>query len=106
MARQPWLGQLRNARSTAEQVAVLKVIKNDVVGHSIKKELVVNLAVLDPIVRLTFSKNSSRQDRKSHDHSFASRPLVEDEIVRLQGLQIIASIALGNYLRLIFRLCS
>ncbi|CZR53857.1 related to armadillo repeat protein [Phialocephala subalpina] len=96
MARQPWVAQIRNARNSAEQIAALRVLKNEIVGHPLKKELAVHLGVLDPVIRLTFSKTSSRQDGKGHDHSFASKALSEDEIVRLQGLQVLASIALGG----------
>jgi hypothetical protein len=100
MARLPWVTQIRNSRNTAEQIEVLRALKNEIVGHPPQKELVVTLGVLEPIIRLTFNKNGSRQDGKSHDHSFASRPLGEEEMVRLQCLQVIASIALGKYLSL------
>ena len=96
MARQPWLAQIRSSRNAAEQVVALRAIKNEIVGHPLKKELVIALGVLDPIVRLVFNKDISRQDGKSHDHSFAARALNEEEIVRLQGLQVVASIALGE----------
>lgn len=56
------------------------------------------MGVLDPVVRLTSNKTANRNDGKSHDHTFAARPLAEEEIVRLQGLQVIASIALGRTL--------
>ncbi len=96
MARQPWVAQIRNARNPAEQIAALRALKNDIVGHPLKKELAVHLGVLDPVIRLTFSKINSRQDGKGHDHSFASRTLSEEEMVRLQGLQVLASIAQGK----------
>jgi hypothetical protein len=100
MARLPWVAQIRNSRNTAEQVEVLRALKNEIVGHPPQKELVVTLGVLEPIIRLTFNKNSTRLDGKSHDYSFATRPLSEEEMVRLQCLQVIASIALGSYFRL------
>lgn len=96
MARQPWVAQIRNARSPAEQIAALRALKNEIVGHPLKKELAVQLGVLDPVIRLTFSKSSNRQDGKGHDHTFATRALNEEEVVRLQGLQVLASIALGS----------
>jgi hypothetical protein len=96
MARPPWVAQIRNSRNNAEQIEVLRALKNEIVGHPPQKELVVTLGVLEPIIRLTFNKNGIRQDGKSHDHSFASRPLSEEEMVRLQCLQVIASIALGE----------
>jgi hypothetical protein len=98
MARLPWVAQIRNSRNAAEQTNVLRALKNEIVGHPPQKELVVTSGVLEPIIRLTFNKNGTRQDGKVHDHSFASRPLSEEELVRLQCLQVIASIALGQYL--------
>lgn len=96
MARQLWTLQLRSARDITEQIAALRAIKNEVVGHPLKKEIAVTQGILEPVVRLTTSKLGNRQDDKAHDHSFASRPLVDEETVRLQGLHIIASIALGK----------
>jgi hypothetical protein len=95
MAR-PWISQIRNARSSKEQIAALRALKNELIGHPLKKEAVVASGVLDPVVRLSSNRAVSRQDGKSHDHSFASRPLTEEELVRLQGLHVIASIALGK----------
>ena len=96
MARQPWVAQIRNARTPAEQTAALRALKNDIIGHPLRKESAVALGVLDPIVRVTSNRASIRNDGKAHDHSFAAKPLNEEETVRLQGLQIIASIALGQ----------
>ena len=94
MARQPWVTQIRNARSSAEQIAILRALKNELIGHPLKKEAIVAQGALDPIVRLSF--NTKRYDGKSHDHSFAARPLNEEETTRLQGLQVISSVALGE----------
>lgn len=94
--KQPWVSQIRNTRNSAEQISVLKALKNEVVGHPLRKEAVVTQGVLDPVVRLVFNKSGSIQNGKAHDHSFAARALSEEDIVRLQGLQIIASIALGE----------
>lgn len=96
MARQPWIAQLRNARNSAEQIVILRALKNELIGHHLKKETVVAQGILDPIVRLSFNNKSSRNDGKSHDHSFAARPLNEEEMVRLQCLHVISSIALGE----------
>jgi hypothetical protein len=73
----------------------LRAIKNEVIGHPLKKEMFVALGVLEPIVRVISNRSSSRQDGKSHDYSFVSRPLGEEETARLQGLHVLASIALG-----------
>jgi len=91
-----WASQIRNARSTSEQISVLKALKNHLIGHPLKKELAVASGVLDPVVRLVYNRPASRNGSKSHDHSFASKPLGEEESVRLQGLYVIASISTGN----------
>lgn len=76
----------------------LRGLKNDLVGHPLKKEMAVALGALDPIVHLTSNKQMSRNESKAHDRAFPHRQLAEGEMVRLQGLQVIASIALGRYL--------
>ena len=96
MSRLPWVAQIRNARNSSEQIAILRALKNELIGHPLKKETVVAQGILDPIVRLSFNTRSSRNDGKSHDHTFAARPLNEEETVRLQGLHVISSVALGE----------
>lgn len=77
-------------------MVALRRLKNDLVGHPLKKEMAVGLGVLDPIVHLSTNRQTSRTESKTHDHTFAHRPLAEWEMVRLQGLQVLASIALGR----------
>lgn len=96
MARQPWLAQLQSSRCSSEQIVALRALKNEIVGHPPKKAVVVNMGILEPVVRMSSSKSASREDGKSHDHSFASIPLSEEQMVRLQALQVIASIAWGQ----------
>ncbi|CAG8959938.1 hypothetical protein HYFRA_00012655 [Hymenoscyphus fraxineus] len=100
MARIPWSTQIRNARNTAEQVSLLRTLKNEFVGHPLKKEAAVAAGVLEPVVRLTFNKTGSRSNGKSHDQTSTptsiSQPLSEEEAVRFQGLQVLASLALGG----------
>lgn len=100
MARHPWVTQLRNARDITEQLAALRVIKNDIVGHPLKKEIAVAQGLLEPVIRLA-TKQSNRQDGKAHNHTFAVRPLAEEEAVRLQALHILASIAQGMFDKLL-----
>lgn len=77
-------------------MSALRALKNEFVGHPLKKEAAVAAGVLEPVVRLTLNKAGNKSDGKAHDHSFASRPLSEGEGVRLQGLQVLASLALGE----------
>jgi len=91
----PWDARIRNARTTPDQIDALRALKNEIIGHPLKKKVLVAQGVLDPLVRLCYNRTTNRQDGKSHDHTFASRPLAEEEVVRLQGLQAVASFALG-----------
>lgn len=96
MARQSWVAQIRNAKTSAEQISTLRALKNEIVGHPLKKESAVSQGVLEPVVRITYNKSAGKQDGKAHDHSFAARPMQEEELLRLQGLQVLASMALGS----------
>ncbi|PQE03177.1 armadillo repeat protein [Rutstroemia sp. NJR-2017a BBW] len=97
LASQRWPVLIRNARNPAEQTDALRALKNEIVGHALKKEMVVTMGLVEPVVRMSFNKSTSKQDSKAHDHTFASRPLSEEEMVRLQGLQVLGSIALGSW---------
>ena len=96
MSRLSWVAQIRNARNSAEQITILRALKNELIGHPLKKDTVARQGILDPIVRLSFNTRSNKNDGKSHDHSFVTRSLNEEETVRIQGLHVISSIALGG----------
>jgi hypothetical protein len=96
MTKQAWISQIRNARNTTEQIDALRALRNEIIGHPLKKELAMELGVLDPVLRLTFNKAGSRHDGKSQEHANVSGLLSDEEIVRLQGLQVLASLALGE----------
>lgn len=92
----PILGQLRNARTLPEQTAALRALKNEIVGHIQKKELWIGLGVLDPIVRtLASARSPSKLHGKDARLPVVQRPLTEEEGVRLQALQLVASFANG-----------
>lgn len=94
----PILAQIRNPRSQTEQIAALRALKNDLIGHQQKKQMWVGLGVLEPIVRgITTSKLQGKQGGKErYENCIASRPLAEEEMVRLQALYVIGSLALGG----------
>ncbi|CAD6449758.1 1efa7c44-e461-4426-b87d-424147c100c9 [Sclerotinia trifoliorum] len=97
LATQRWPALIRNARTTTEQIANLRALKNEIVGHAPKKEMAVTMGLVEPVVRISFNKfNSRNQDWKAHDHSYAIRPLEEEEMVRLQALQVLGSLAYGG----------
>ncbi|SPJ87779.1 related to armadillo repeat protein [Fusarium torulosum] len=93
----PILAQLRNARSLPEQTAALRALKNEVVGHVQRKEQWVGLGVLDPIVgALTSSRSPVKPNGKDSRVLLTQRPLSDEESVRLQALQLVASFANGG----------
>jgi len=93
----PILDQLRTARTTTEQAAALRALKNDAVGHVQKKEQWIGLGVLEPIVRtIEADKASSKLNGKSKHRRFTSRPLTGEDDAQLQALQCLASFANGG----------
>lgn len=93
----PILAQLRSAKTYPEQTAALQALKNEVVGHIQKKEAWVGLGVLDPIVRTLSSTRTPTKVNSARDARLqpTGRPLSEEDRVRLQALQLIASFANG-----------
>ncbi|KAM5342952.1 hypothetical protein ACJ41O_013918 [Fusarium nematophilum] len=93
----PILAQLRSARTLPEQTSALRALKNEIVGHVQKKELWIGLGVLDPIVRtLAVTRSPAKPNGKDIRFPLTQRPLSEDESVRLQALQLVASFANGG----------
>lgn len=93
----PILAQLRNAKSLPEQTAALQALKNEIVGHVQKKEAWIGLGVLEPIVRTLYSNRSpAKLNGKDATVQPPSRPLSDDDSVKLQALQLVASFANGT----------
>ncbi|XP_044723984.1 armadillo repeat protein [Hirsutella rhossiliensis] len=93
----PILAQLRSAKTYPEQAAALQVLKNEVVGHIQKKEAWISLGVLEPIVlTLCSSRSPSKPNGKDARTQLAWRPLADEDSVRQQALQLIASFASGG----------
>lgn len=92
----PILAQLRNAKSLPEQTAALQALKNEIVGHVQKKEAWISLGVLEPIVRtLASSRSQAKLNGKDATAQLLSRPLSDEDSVKLQALQLVASFANG-----------
>ncbi|KAG5765876.1 hypothetical protein H9Q72_006039 [Fusarium xylarioides] len=93
----PILAQLRNARTLPEQIDALRALKNEIIGHVQRKEQWVGLGVLHPIVRtLASARSPAKPNGKDSRYPLPQRPLSEDENVRLQALQLVASFANGG----------
>ncbi|GAO17684.1 uncharacterized protein UV8b_01330 [Ustilaginoidea virens] len=91
------LTQLRNAKALPEQALALQALKNDIVGHVQKKEAWIGLGVLEPIVRtLVTNRSPSKLNGKDANAHLLTRPLSDEEYVRLQALQLVASFANGG----------
>ncbi|KAF7550573.1 hypothetical protein G7046_g7965 [Stylonectria norvegica] len=93
----PILAQFRNARSLSEQTTALRALKNEIVGHIQKKEAWVALGVLEHIVAtLESSRSTPKPNVKDAQIALPQLPLSEEETVRLQALQLIATFANGG----------
>ena len=89
--------RLRASRSCSEQIAALQSLKNEITGHTQKKERYVEQGILDQIVRLLQASRSAHdQTRKERRGSISpKRSLSDEEEIRLQALQLLSLIANG-----------
>ncbi len=97
----PILSELRSASSPASQVAALRALKNEVIGHEQKKEMWVGLGVLAPIARIlnTHKGNGKRRHRdvnNSANNSKQKGGRSDEEEARLQAIIIVGSLAHGQ----------
>lgn len=82
-----------------EQLSALRTLKNEIVGHDQKKEKWVENGIIEPVVKILESSRSSPSTNgkdSSRGRIPQSRPLTGEESVRLQALQILASLANGT----------
>ncbi|OHW97131.1 armadillo repeat protein [Colletotrichum incanum] len=97
LSNPPVLSQLLSARSYAEQTSALRALKNDIVGHLQKKEMWAGLGALDPIVKiLNAARSPAKVNGKDTRPSASPRWVSEEETVRLQALQLLASFSNGG----------
>lgn len=92
------LAQIRAAQTLPEQIASLKALKNDIIGHQQKKEIWVGLGLIVPVVRiLNANKPSTKKNGKGpRGSSYATQSLSLEEQVRLQAISIVGSLAHGE----------
>jgi len=94
----PILAQLRSAKTYPEQTAALQALKNEIVGHIQKKEAWIGFGVLEPIVlTLSASRSPAKPNGKDARTQLVSRPLSDEDSVKLQALQLVASFANGKH---------
>lgn len=91
----PILSQLRNARTTPEQTAALRALKNEIVGHVQRKETWVAYGVLEPIVRTIAASAPEELNGKDAGVVVGTRPLTDEVATKLQALQLVDSFSHG-----------
>lgn len=97
----PILSELRSSSSPAGQVAALRALKNDIIGHEQKKEMWIGLGVLAPIARILNSHHLSgkRRNRELPGGIFQSKrngSRTDEEEALLQAIIIVGSLAHGK----------
>ena len=97
----PILSDLRNPASSAAQVAALKALKNEIVGHSQKKEEWIKLGVLEPLTNIlnTFKGDGKRTHRAANGSAHRSRQRerrTNEEEARYQAIVVVGSLAQGK----------
>ncbi|KAK7746923.1 hypothetical protein SLS53_002111 [Cytospora paraplurivora] len=97
MARVTNLALLSHDRG--EQLSALRALKNEIVGHVQNKEKWIENGVLEPIVRILDTSRSSASigSKDSQGWAQSAKPLTGEEAVRLQALQVLASLANGGF---------
>ena len=98
----PILSELRSASSPVSQVAALRALKNEIIGHEQKKEMWIGLGVLAPIARIlnTHKGNGKKRHRDLNGTTSRSRQKVsrsDEEEARLQAIIIVGSLAHGQF---------
>ena len=97
----PILAELRSSSSPASQVAALRALKNEIIGHEQKKEMWISLGVLSPIKRILNSHKGAGK-RKYRDGNGDSKQTkrrgsrTDEEEARLQAIIIVGSLAHGQ----------
>ena len=96
----PILSELQSTSSPASQVAALRALKHEVIGHEQKKEMWIALGVLAPIARIlnTHKGNGKRRHRDAQGNRWHSKHRADrsdEEEARLQAVIIVGSLAHG-----------
>ena len=96
----PLLSELRSASSPASQVAALRTIKNELIGHDQKKKLWIHLGLLGSVARIlnTHKGNGKGKHRDilgSRAQSKQKGRRSDEDEARLQAIIIVGSLAHG-----------
>ena len=93
----PILVELRQPSSTEAQIAALRGLKNEVIGHEQKKEWWISLGVVKCLERTlsTHRSSSKRRQRDVHNNGVSSNSASDEEEARLLAVIIVGSLADG-----------
>lgn len=97
----PILSELRSPSSPASQVAALRALKNEIIGHEQKKEMWIGLGVVPPIARVLNTHKGSGKRRHREAPAGLRYPdrragRTDEEEARLQAIIIVGSLAYGG----------
>ncbi|KAL8912202.1 MAG: hypothetical protein Q9171_002764 [Xanthocarpia ochracea] len=97
----PILSELRSSTSSANQIAALRALKNEIIGHEEKKRIWVGLGVLAPLARIlnTPKANGKRREsncNRSTHHGKTAFGRTDEEEARLQAIIVVGSLASGG----------
>lgn len=97
----PILSELRSPSSPASQVAALRALKNEIIGHEQKKEMWIGLGVVAPIARVLNTHKGSGKRRHREVPAGPRYPdrragRTDEEEARLQAIIIVGSLAYGG----------
>ena len=98
----PILSELRSPSSPASQVAALRALKNEIIGHEQKKEMWVGLGVIIQLARILNSYKASGKRKHKEisggvDNGSRKRSRTDEEEARLQAIIIVSALAHGTH---------
>jgi armadillo repeat-containing protein 8 len=97
----PVFEELHHPANSATQLAALKVLKNELIGHELRKRAWINYGII-PILSRTLSSrrshNGKRATRVSHGNGFQDGPsmLSDDDASCLQAVVVLGILAHGT----------
>lgn len=94
----PILSQIRVARTYPEQATALRALKDEIIGHSQRKEWWIQNGILESLVKILQNsvRPPTRSNGKERSQLRQPAPLAEDEVVRVLCLQLLDSFAYGE----------
>lgn len=102
----PLLARLQNPESLADQVAALRALKHELIGHDQRKEAWISWGIIPLLSKvLALRRGNGKKAATSGElngtrkHSDTTRPRTDEEEACLQAVIIVGSLAQGEYSR-------